>query len=596
MTLIFFSTYNAYADVFAKIDSIKGDVTASGFENDIAITSFQFGVNIPISHTAGIVRSGHPVFADLVITKNMDKSSPALLNDLLAGKTIPQMDIFLTRSGPRGLITFAHYTLENVLISSYLVSSGGDNPTESIGFNYEKLTTEVFPQNPDGTLGQAVTFCWDNVLDKECAASVTDNTPPTLLILSPANNTLVNTATPTISGTSSDDTSVSSVTWNADGGSVSIASGTTSWSFSPTLTDGSHIIEINATDSVGLVTSKVLTIGVDTVPPVTTATPSGTVGNNGWFRSIVSVVLSATDNLSGVASTSYTLDGNAQVSYTGPITVTGNGTHSMTFNSTDNVGNVESSNSLTIKIDNVPPTVTGTANMSANVNGWYSHPLQISWAGTDLTSGVASCDSPTIYSGPDSLSVTLAGHCTDNAGNIGSATLSIKYDSTPPALVVPSAITLFPTSPTGTVVTFSNTNGTAASATDVTSGLVGITYAPASGTRFSFGTTAVMATATDNAGNAATGSFNVIVLTPTQASQKLISIIGSYNLDQGTTNSLDSKLNAAMNSLNSNQNNTAKNQLNAFINEVNAQSGKKISNTQASQLLIFAQDIIKSIS
>ena len=83
VALISFSTYNAYAEVFAKIDSIDGDVTAAGFEKDIAIDSFQFGVKIPVPSPSGggSGTSGHATFADLVITKSMDKSSAPLAKD-----------------------------------------------------------------------------------------------------------------------------------------------------------------------------------------------------------------------------------------------------------------------------------------------------------------------------------------------------------------------------------------------------------------------------------------------------------------------------------------------------------------------------------
>ncbi|NHH96942.1 hypothetical protein DYY66_0491 [Candidatus Nitrosotalea sp. FS] len=102
--------------------------------------------------------------------------------------------------------------------------------------------------------------------------------------------------------------------------------------------------------------------------------------------------------------------------------------------------------------------------------------------------------------------------------------------------------------------------------------------------------------ATDDAGNNAIKTFTITVLTPIQADQKLVSIINGMNLPGGETNSLDAKLGAALSSLNSHGNNTAKNQLNAFINEVNAQTGKKITQTQAAQLLQDVQYIINSIS
>ncbi|MGC1709419.1 MAG: HYR domain-containing protein, partial [Nitrosotalea sp.] len=352
-----------------------------------------------------------------------------------------------------------------------------------------------------------------------------------------------------------------------------------------------------ATDKAGnIATMTVSGINIDKTPPVTTATPSGTLGSNGWFKSTVEITLTGADNLSGVTDTSYSLDGGPQTTYSGPFTVIGDSNHTLTFNSTDNAGNAESPKTLHVAIDATLPTVTGTANMTANSNGWYNHPLQISWSGTDATSGITSCDSPTVYSGPDGSSISITGKCTDNAGNVGTSTVTIKYDSTPPVLTVPSSIAVLPTGPSGAIVTFSSTNGTAASATDATSGLAGIAYSLPSGSTFPIGATTVTATASDNAGNTATETFTVTVLTPAGAIQQIINNISSMNLDHGTMTSLDAKLNAAISSLNSGDGNTAKNQLSAFINEVNALAGKKITQDDADKLIAAAQNIINSIS
>src|SRR5579885_240544 len=92
-----------------------------------------------------------------------------------------------------------------------------------------------------------------------------------------------------------------------------------------------------------------------------------------------------------------------------------------------------------------------------------------------------------------------------------------------------------------------------------------------------------------------TGSTICRPLTPTELTHNLITLKEDMHLQQGITESLDAKLNSVLSSLNSNQNNAAKNQLNAFINEVNAQTGKKITQDQATQLIQAAQNIINSI-
>jgi hypothetical protein len=59
--------------------------------------------------------------------------------------------------------------------------------------------------------------------------------------------------------------------------------------------------------------------------------------------------------------------------------------------------------------------------------------LTVSFAGSDVTSGIASCSSAS-YSGPDSASASVAGSCSDKAGNVGAASQPLKYDSTPPTV------------------------------------------------------------------------------------------------------------------------------------------------------------------
>jgi len=56
-----------------------------------------------------------------------------------------------------------------------------------------------------------------------------------------------------------------------------------------------------------------------------------------------------------------------------------------------------------IDIDLAPPTVTPVPARTPDHNGWYNHPLSVSWNGTDDLSGFAGCTpAEQTYSGPDS--------------------------------------------------------------------------------------------------------------------------------------------------------------------------------------------------
>src|SRR5947208_11487522 len=88
---------------------------------------------------------------------------------------------------------------------------------------------------------------------------------------------------------------------------------------------------------------------VDTTKPVSTAAASGTPGNNGWYVTIATLVLNASDLTSGVARISYRVDGGPWQTYSVPF-VLGEGVHLVEYNATDNAGLTETTNSLTVKV------------------------------------------------------------------------------------------------------------------------------------------------------------------------------------------------------------------------------------------------------
>jgi hypothetical protein len=109
--------------------------------------------------------------------------------------------------------------------------------------------------------------------------------------------------------------------------------------------------------------------------------------------------------------------------------------------------------------------------------------------------------------GPTVTTVLCSAH--DAAGNTATGSLTVTVrDTTPPALSLPASIVAFASSASGAAVTYT------ATASDLVSGPLAPTCAPASGATFAVGTTAVACVATDAAGNAAAGSFSVTLVPP----------------------------------------------------------------------------------
>jgi hypothetical protein len=89
---------------------------------------------------------------------------------------------------------------------------------------------------------------------------------------------------------------------------------------------------------------------------------------------------------------------------------------------------------VTVRRDATQPSASASADRGPDVNGWYNHPLRVTFSGRDATSGLAACTSPASYSGPDSSHAHVGGECKDQAGNWSNPTYTFKYDATPPRL------------------------------------------------------------------------------------------------------------------------------------------------------------------
>jgi hypothetical protein len=160
--------------------------------------------------------------------------------------------------------------------------------------------------------------------------------------------------------------------------------------------DGNHSVDYWSVDVAGNVSGVgTALVKVDVSAPLTQASGSGTAGTNGWYRSSVQVSLAAADNLSGVQTTFYKVDGGTTKTYTTAFSVSGNGSHTINFWSVDKATNTETMRSLAVNIDSNQPGVT--CNVSPGTAAPSSNPVTITVTGhaTDTISGVSITDGAT---------------------------------------------------------------------------------------------------------------------------------------------------------------------------------------------------------
>jgi hypothetical protein len=233
----------------------------------------------------------------------------------------------------------------------------------------------------------------------------------------------------------------------------------------------------------------------DTTAPVITPNISGTLGNNGWYVSDVTVSWTVTDNESSISSNSGCDSTTINVDTAGTT---------LTCTATS-AGGTETK-SVTIKRDATPPTASVTPTPAANTFGWNNTNVTVSFSGSDGLSGIDFCD-PDVLLDTEGAGQSASGTCTDRAGNVSAtATASeIKIDKTNPSVSLVGGpadgasyyFGFVPAAPT-------------CNASDALSGLDGT--CSASGYGSTVGNHTVTATAKDKAGNSAADSASYTVL------------------------------------------------------------------------------------
>jgi type VI secretion system secreted protein Hcp len=149
--------------IYLKYGSINGPVTTEGFSKWIELDSFHWGVGRAIGTAArGAYSREHsePTISEVTVTKRTDVSSPKLLLDAVAGKLDSKIEIKFTTTTKGKVETFLTYKLENVGLSGYSLSSGGDMPVESLSLNFTKIT-QTFTGFDPGIGGSPETVGYD---------------------------------------------------------------------------------------------------------------------------------------------------------------------------------------------------------------------------------------------------------------------------------------------------------------------------------------------------------------------------------------------------------------------------------------------------
>jgi type VI secretion system secreted protein Hcp len=123
-----------------KQGTISGSVTTKGHEGSIMVLSYTHSIVSPRDPASGLP-TGKRQHKPLVITKELDKSTPLLYNALTTNDIITIWEMTFYRPSPTGALQlFFTIQLTNANIAGIDVRGSGFGVTEFVSFTYQKIT------------------------------------------------------------------------------------------------------------------------------------------------------------------------------------------------------------------------------------------------------------------------------------------------------------------------------------------------------------------------------------------------------------------------------------------------------------------------
>jgi hypothetical protein len=392
-----------------------------------------------------------------------------------------------------GVTNGASYEFGNVPVARCNLTDKEDGNTSFDA----SLSAVTGARAADGLGSQTASCNYDDAggLNAKASAtySIVDTSSPLVTVAAPASTEATGTLTPVTFAASAYDAVDGSrpTTCKTAGGTVYASGGS--------FPVGATTLTCSATDKAGNTgTSDAFDVVVtDTTKPVVTTPANIVVGNDAPTVSYATAT--ATDLVDGTVAASCTPASGTRFAL---------GTTTVTCSATDKAGNT-GTNTFTVEVqDVIKPIVIVPVDQTVEATG--ANGATVTYATVTAEDDVdgslpvtCSKNSGTVFP-LGTTKVTCSAK--DAAGNIGDSSFTVTVqDTTRPAVSVPSNITKEATSAAGATATFS------AFASDAADGSVATICEPVSGSTFALGSTTVICSATDKAGNTGTDSFKVLV-------------------------------------------------------------------------------------
>jgi type VI secretion system secreted protein Hcp len=151
---------------FIKIKGIEGQAIDKNHKNWIKVESVSQSLSRPMQRTASGTSTNSSVqCGNVVVQKQVDKSTPKLIGAVCKGTKIDEITIDLTTDIGQGeRVTYLQWKLKNAYVSDYNVSGmaeGGGYPLENLALSYEEIEWVYTPVDEKGKAGGAIPQTWN---------------------------------------------------------------------------------------------------------------------------------------------------------------------------------------------------------------------------------------------------------------------------------------------------------------------------------------------------------------------------------------------------------------------------------------------------
>jgi type VI secretion system secreted protein Hcp len=151
------------ADMFLKLDDIKGESSDDKHKGEIDVLAWSWGVaQTGASHGGGGSGAGKAHVNDITVTKHVDRSSPLLFQLCCSGTPIAKGLLTCRKAGGKPL-EYIKITMEQAIVTSVSLGGdkGGDFVTETVTLNFATMNYEYVPQKADGSGDASVVKGWN---------------------------------------------------------------------------------------------------------------------------------------------------------------------------------------------------------------------------------------------------------------------------------------------------------------------------------------------------------------------------------------------------------------------------------------------------